>query len=690
PDGKYAVILNNGYGTLQSKSSQSLAVLDLAQGTVTDFPDERLVLKSKQTCFYGLAFSADGHRVYASFASETDPEGKNKGDTGNGIAVYAFEDGKLTPSDFIPLPPVTLSAGHIAAAITKTQPPNELISYPAGLAVIQRQSTEMLLVAGNLSDRVFLVDSASKKVVRDFDVATHKVIPASYPLSIVATKDGKKAYVSLWNASRIAELDVAKGKITRMIPLRIPKDPTAAGSHPCAMIFDRNEKNLYVALANNDEVAVIDRRTGKVRSFLATTPGNIPFRGAFPIALAMSDKQLLVANSGMNSVAVFDLSTSHKKFHRSRPIGFIPTEWYPSALAVHGDELLIANAKGRGTGNNAARLEKNPIPRLRHPYIFSLLAGSISRVRLSESAAHATPAPTNIVASDLGFAGGVNPIKHVIYVVKENRAYDQRFGDIAEANGDPSLLLYGEEITPNQHKLARQFGILDNFYVSGEVSGDGHNWTMSATGSDYLEKTIQVAYRGKERTYDYEGEVANRFPLEDGMPDINEPSSGYLFGLVAKHGLRYRHYGEFVTTRWCGETGWGGSPMEGTPGPTGKNCERKVVRKGEPLPPNLGSPHGGPSPWPWDVPIISDNVPTKPELRGHFDPLFADFDLAYPDQFRADEFLNEFAKFVEARQSGKGEELPNYILLRLPNDHTSGTKSARCAKTRAGSSSSGS
>jgi hypothetical protein len=306
-----------------------------------------------------------------------------------------------------------------------------------------------------------------------------------------------------------------------------------------------------------------------------------------------------------------------------------------------------------------------------------LLAGSITRVDLREATSRAAEIGMTSVktpSSVLGLRGDANPIRHVIYVVKENRTYDQVFGDIAEGNGDPSLVLYGEDITPNQHRLARQFGILDNFYVSGEVSGDGHNWTMSATGSDFLEKTIQVAYRGKERTYDYEGEVANRFPLEDGMADINEPSSGYIFGLVARHGLRYRHYGEFVTTRWCGETNWGDSPTEGTPGPGGKACERKSVKQGEPLPAYLGSPRGGPSPWPWAIPLISENVPTKPELRGHFDPLYADFEMDYPDQLRADEFLNEFARFIEARQTGKGEQLPDYVLLRLPNDHTSGTK----------------
>lgn len=686
PDRKYAVILNNGYGTLTSKSSQSLAVLDLAQGTVSDFPDARLGRRARQTYFYGLAFSSDGKKVYASLGSETDPEGKSEGSTGNGIAIYTFDQGKLSPSDLIPVPPVPLGAGHLAAAISKAQRPNELISYPAGLAVIKQGGKERLVVAGNLSDRVFLIDVETKKIVRDFDVSTHSVIPAAYPLSVLATQDGSRAYVSLWNASRIAELDLKSGKVLRMIPVGLPADPTETGSHPCAMVFDDKEKNLYVALANRDEVAVIERKSGSVRRTVPTTPPNIAFRGAFPIALAITKKQLFVANSAMNSIAVVELDGLRKKQNDVRPSSFIPTEWYPSALARNGDdELVIANAKGRGTGSNGAFLPKDDPSRRKHPYILSLLAGSITRVNLEGAMRRAaTPKNANVAdASAVRFQGGANPIKHVIYVVKENRTYDQVFGDISAGNGDPSLLLYGEEITPNQHKLAKQFGILDNFYVSGEVSGDGHNWTMSATGSDYLEKTIQVSYRGKERTYDYEGEVANRFPLEDGMPDINEPSSGYIFSLVAKHGLRYRHYGEFVTTRWCEETRWDGSPTEGTPGPTKKGCDRSSVKQGEALPAHLGTPRGGASPWPWSIPMISENVPTKPELREHFDPLYADFEMAFPDQLRADEFLNEFAKFVVARKSGQGEELPNYILLRLPNDHTSGTKAGAATPSAA-------
>jgi len=238
--------------------------------------------------------------------------------------------------------------------------------------------------------------------------------------------------------------------------------------------------------------------------------------------------------------------------------------------------------------------------------------------------------------------------------------------------------MYGEEVTPNQHKLAREFGILDNFYDSGEVSGDGHNWSTSAMGSDYLEKTIPISYWGKERNYDYEGEVNNRVPLDDDMPDVNETGSGYIWTNVASHHLTYRHYGEFVLTKWCNEKPEDSSPMAGTPWSSAQ-CMQKSIKKGEPVPANLEHEGGAVSPWPWAVPVIATNTPTKPELRGHFDPKFPDFNLDYPDQWRVDEFLREFKQFVNERGKGAERELPNYILLRLGNDHTSGTKAGRAA-----------
>src|SRR5579872_5672996 len=267
---------------------------------------------------------------------------------------------------------------------------------------------------------------------------------------------------------------------------------------------------------------------------------------------------------------------------------------------------------------------------------------------------------------------GKNPIRHVIYIIKENRTYDQVLGDLKVGNGDSSLAMYGNDVTPNEHKLALQFGVLDNFYDSGEVSGDGHEWSTAAITSDYNENTWQISYRGKERTYDYQGTVADEFPLENNEPDVDAPSTGYIWDNVASHGLSYRDYGEFVTTIWCRPEAVS-SPKQGTPSAFSASCPSAEVKKGEPLPANVGQPHGSPSKWPWPVPMMKLTKPTKAALRDHFDLNFPDFNTDYPDQLRTDEFLDEFGAFVQARQEGKGAELPQFVLLYLPDDHTHGT-----------------
>ncbi len=265
----------------------------------------------------------------------------------------------------------------------------------------------------------------------------------------------------------------------------------------------------------------------------------------------------------------------------------------------------------------------------------------------------------------------------MIYVIKENRTYDQLFGDIREANGDSSLVMYGEEITPNQHKLARQFGILDNFYDSGEVSGNGHVWSTAAITSDYNEKTWQIVYRSNERNYDFGGSTGDIDPHADWNSGYQRSGDRILMGQSAAHNVTYRHYGEFVNTFWCTDHGGEQPSPAALPGHPPK-CARQEVKPGEDLPPSLG---GGKNPYQYSIPLIARNEATKPELREHFDPAYADFRVDFPDQFRADEFLREFAGFVQARRSGHGNQLPSFVLLRLPNDHTAGTRAHSPAPT---------
>ncbi len=714
PDARYAALLNNGYGTQETMATQSIAILNLKTNQISDYPDKRFGEEVHQSYFLGLVFSSDGKHLYASVGSITDPAGQKPGDTGNGVAVYSFVDGKVAPERFIAIEPQALAAGKKVAIGLRKTPPGTAIPYPAGLALVSAPShahgNDRLLVANNLSDNAVLLDVTTGKILQRFDLSTADLVPSSFPYTVVATRDGRRAWCSLWNASRIAELDLTAGKVVRWIKLKEPEDPIAPGSHPTALLLSPDEKLLYVALSNADAVAVVSTGRARILALLNTTVRNQQFAGTYPSALAESTdgNRLFVADASVNAVAVFDTSklnatdptstdpTSNDPTSNdptgdsatSPALGFIPTDWYPSALAVQGNHLLIATAKGQGTGpNNGLGKTAWEGRRHKHPYIPTLLRGSIARLNIPFTLGKLeeltrTVEHDNLLHNPPGviqFAVGKNPIQHVIYVIKENRAYDQILGDLKPGDGDPSLTMYGADITPNQHKLALQFGVLDNFYDSGEVSGDGHLWSTAAITSDYNEKTWQIAYRGHERTYDFGGSVADEVPLERNQPDIDDPGTGYLWDNVAHSGLTYRDYGEYVNAEWCNKTRKASTPKQGTPSAQESPCPRTELRQGDPLPPNVGDPHAGPSPFPWTVPLFNGVKPTKAVLRDHFDPLFPDFNTDYPDQLRADEFLNEFAAYTRAREENEAPEfqLPAFILLYLPDDHTGGTRPDR-------------
>ena len=676
PDSKYAVLLHNGYGAYTSGEKQSLSVLNLQTNELRDFPDDRLGSEAKQTYFLGLAFSRDGQHLFASMASLTDPLGKQKGNTGNGIAVYNFNDGVVTPERFLPLTPRTsIPSGKVRRDKFKD------VTYPAGLCVGSSSGLERILVASNNSDEALLLNATDGKIVHRFDLSTYKRIPASLPYTAVMTADGKTGFVSLWNASAVAELDLLSGRVRRIIPLRRPAALLTAGSHPTALLLNRDNSRLFVALTNRDEIAVLDTHTAKVLFTLSTKLPAQKYGGSDPEYLALSpdENTLFSANAISDSVAVFDLSHSTGSSKSLQATGFIPTEWYPTVVAATSSDLLIATAKGRGSGPNPEPLKNSAERRHReYPYNPAMTHGSLARIPLASLQSNLAAWTTQVSATNaaqgnadkIAFANPGNPIRHVIYIIKENRTYDQVFGDIPEANGDSSLTMYGEEITPNQHKLARQFGVLDNFYDSGDVSGDGHVWSTSASISDYVEKTWPIGYRSHEHTYDSEGQFLGGVSAEDELPDAGEPTGGYLWKNFASHGISYRHYGEYIVSRWC-DVEANDADSFGPPEVAGVHCPRAVIKKGEKLEPNVGDPHGAPSPYPWDIPVLAKNVAAQPQLRGHFDPRFPDFQVDYPDQLRADEFLNEFAGFVANRKNGK-DSMPQFILLRLPNDHTAG------------------
>jgi DNA-binding beta-propeller fold protein YncE len=697
PDHRYVVTVNDGYGTFESKYDQSIAVLDTETGALTDFPDDRTsARKAKQTLYSGLAFSRDGSHLYASMGSITDPTGEHQDDTGNGIVVYNFAEGKIAPERFIKLPLQQLSPGQTTRLIDEKDG-DKGIPFPADIALVSLNGADKLLVAGNLSDDVLVVDPASGSTEHRFDLSEGDVVPGTYPIAIAVTPDGKRAFVALWNASEIVELDLTKLTIARKLALLKPSSPTAPGTHPCAFALSPDARTLYVALANRDAVAAVNVGGGafSVKGYFDTRLPGQSYFGAEPVALALNadGRRLYVANAASDAIAVIDIAKLTGKASKTgfvEPVGFVPTEWLPFSMAFSGGKLYLATAKGHGTGpNNMAQRQVPGDPHGRtspSTYIGTLLYGSLAVLYPAEIEKD-LPSFTQTVlesnrmkaaAEKIPFAGAQrNPIKHVIYIIKENRTYDQVFGDLAQngkhvGNGDPSLTMYGAEVTPNLHKLALQFGVLDNFFDSGEVSGDGHVWSNAAIGSDYLEKTWQQDYRGSQRTYDFEGAVANGYPLLQKIPDVNEPASGYLWGNLAAHHKTYYHFGEFISTIFCTDAVAAHMPTNPQQGPQmpSQACVRKSIAPGEAIPEEWG---GGTNKWAWPIPLIASNTATKPELAGHFATEAPDFELFVPDQIRVDIFMRHLKGWIADQQQGK-DTMPEFVMLRLGNDHTAGTR----------------
>jgi len=694
PDSRYMVTVNAGYGVYESQYEQSLAVFDTRTGALADFPDPRtFTWTAKQTLYSGLAFSHDGSRIYASMGSTSDPLGDGKDKIGNGIVVYSFAEGKIAPQRFIHLPLSQLAPGRKTKRIGEVES-DKGVPFPAAIAVTGSADAEKLLVADNLSDDVLLLDAASGAVEKRFDLAESDAVPTTYPVALAVAKNGARAYVALWNASEIAELDLVKGIVGRKLALLEPASAIAPGAHPCALELSPDGKTLYVALANRDSVAAVNVSAGQfsVKGYFSTRLPRQSYFGAEPAALVLNTNgsRLYVANMASDAVAVIDTKMLMSRSARSamvEPIGFVPTEWMPISMAFSDGKLYVATDKGKGTGpNNFPLRQTDATQKIRHSslttYIGTLLYGSLAVLDEAQIKKNLPQWTGTVLESNrmkaakekIAFIGGrQNPIKHVIYIIKENRTYDQIFGDLMNdgksvANGDPNLTMYGETITPNQHKLALQFGVLDNFFDSGEVSGDGHVWSNAAIGTDYLEKTWQQNYRGGQRTYDYEGAVANNYPLLQRIPDVNEPASGYLWGNLAAHGKTYYHFGEYISTTFCNEARVT-DPQMG-PMMQGRDCVHKAIAPGEALPAEWG---GGVNKWPWPIPLIAANVPTKPELVGHFAAEYPDFNLMVPDQVRIEIFLRHLKTWIADKEQGN-DTMPNFVMLRLGNDHTAGTR----------------
>ena len=354
PDGRYLATVNAGYGTFESKYQQSIAILDTQTGKVTDFPESRTAQHEPQTLYSGLAFSGDGRHLYAVFDSLTAPEGNQRDQTGNAIAVYAFSDGSLTPERLLPVPLQHLAPGKMQNRIGALQPPGVAIPAPAGIAVFEGSAgKEELLVADNFSDDVLSMDASTGEILKRFDLSQGNLVPSTYPVAVTVNKAGSRAFVALWNGSGVAELDLKTGRVVKTLQLLPPRQKTLSSSHPAAFAWGPGERTLYVALANRDTVAALRVSDLTLEaSYDTRLPGQIYF-GAMPDAVAVSadGARLYAANSGSDAVAVFN-TRGARRGPAIPAIGFLPTEWYPTALALAGNTLYVVTDKGQGTGPN--------------------------------------------------------------------------------------------------------------------------------------------------------------------------------------------------------------------------------------------------------------------------------------------------------------------------------------------------
>jgi DNA-binding beta-propeller fold protein YncE len=575
PGGEYLAVLHAGHG-----DHEIITVALTGRPRVVS----RVVIE--QT-FYGLCFSPDGNTLLAS------------GGEFEVVHAFRFDSGLLGQGR-----PIRVAA-----------PQDKFI--PGGIAVDAAGQT--LFACGTWGDRVAVVPLAEPQ-----QRAMVQLDKDSYPYACLPAKENR-LFVSLWNKAAVAVIDLASRKV-------VETWPTAA--HPTEMALSPDGNTLYVACANSTKVSVLSANNGKGLETLdaalhpASPSGNTPNS----LSLTPDGELLFVANADANNVAVFNVAARGQ----ARPLGFIPVGWYPTSVRFNAKDKRLYVANGKGLSPKANRHGPQPVAgRTVREYIGSLFRGTLGVIdtptpeRLAEWSKQAYACSP--LRADRGVVGAVppgspiparvgdpSPIKHCIYIIKENRTYDQVFGDMKQGNGDPNLCLFPERVTPNHHKLAREFVLLDNFYVDGEVSADGHEWSMAAYATDFVEKVWPLNYRGSPLR------KLSAYPAEGSFDSIARPAGGYIWDRCAEAGVSYRSYGEWVDN-----------------GPTPDDPARASVKA----------------------------------LEGHIDPHFRSYDLDYPDQKRADRFIEELARYE--REGG----LPRFIVMRLPNDHTYGTRAGKPTPT---------
>ena len=499
--GRLLAVTNNG------QSTQSLQLIDPKTEKLLD---EKILGKA----WYGLAFSHDEKTLYAS------------GGNDNCILVFPIQNKQIGKPDTIKL-------------AASPWPGNKVC--PTGIVV--NKANSRLYTVTKEDSALYVVNLASGKIL-------NRVKLAAEAYSCILSPDEKTLYISIWGGEQVACFNTINGTITSI----------KAGSHPNELLLNKKGALLFVANANDNAVSIINTITHKTIETVNTAlyPTRLTGSTTNGLALSADEKTLYIANADNNCLAVFDVS----KPGSSQSRGFIPVGWYPTNVKVLGSKILVAN--GKGFTSMANPLGPQPVLKAdnsgyrkgavnnKEQYIGGLFKGTLSFINVPQTdqlkaytrQVYAnTPFNNKITATAVGEAGNPiprrrgekSPIKHVFYIIKENRTYDQVLGDMPQGNGDTSLCIFGSKVTPNHHAIANEFVLLDNFYVDAEVSADGHNWSTAAYATDFIEKTWPTSYGGRGGNYDSEGERR-----------AGDPRDGYIWDYCKRAGVSYRTYGEFA------------------------------------------------------------------------------------------------------------------------------------------------
>jgi YVTN family beta-propeller protein len=576
PDGRYLLVLNGGY------NPPTISVLDAATGHETS----RVHVADG---WLGLAFSPKGDRVYLGGGSRA------------AVFEFSFADGALEPTrTFTVVPPDKRTHVDFIGDVALT--PDGRLIYAADL----------------YHDSVVVINPQSGMLI-------DRVKTGRRPYRILFHPDGKSFFVTSWTDGSVGQYDTASGN--QLANVRLGPHPTdmvwAAGKSQTPAGDTAWAARLFVAASNTNSVYTVGVSEGNELRLIETintamTPRQPAGMTPSGLAIGRQGKHLYVVCSDANVVAVVDISEE-----RSHVDGFIPTGWYPTAArALPNGELVVLNGRGLGSHPNPHGPNPTRRPEASHKgdsgpveYVGRIQTGTASWIDPFTSAqldAYTKTATANSAYNDdkLDTPNPFPPIEHIIYIVKENRSYDQVLGDMREGNGDASLVLFGENVTPNEHKLARQFVLLDNFYVNGDVSADGHSWSTAAIGIDYIQKMWPNSYANRRDTYDYEEQEPT-----------SVPPAGYLWSNAAAAGISLRNYGYMAQNR---------------PQAAADGTQIELVR--------------------------------DPALRGVTNLHYRDFDLEYPDVERVKVFLADLTEFE------KSGAMPRLMFMRLGNDHTSGTQ----------------